>query len=726
MMKRKVLSMLVGVAMYGSLSAAMASPPLTNSELISVVKFLTSDKMLTNSKENKKIPLSYYIGSPTDVAKYFGGICSDDNSCQVNDIVFDNPFAILGEGAKDGVPQHLKAAQSQIERIDMAHGSNIYDAATWQIAIALAGANNVIGLARASELVNNENSNLTYCPAVDNCNRATNKQFKYGYKNSVTDPAKAFNYRMLAKDFILKDPFFGTTYQDKITWAYDPEQMAENDPNKHTADYFTYVNTWSDYKPVLGENAWAQLIGPLQAEAILRQGKVADNSTALKNALNTLSTFSAMQSGVGALYYAPDGSLGNMGPITKGQISLENNFSVLGGLQILKTVLNQVAPTAEVNAAKKLIDTTLYGGTTVNGVATVGLLSFLYNGAFDRSAGLFRTSGIASDPTLQTGWRPDTPNASTEAVDVNTWGVLALGPETVDHWFGAGTANKIWQNVKNQGGYFSQGKLWGVGFTLNNRTDKIMSVEWTAGAIRMVDALIAYYKVQNVDVSDLKNDLDAMQKGIQMLRNDRYQSAGFDNATSLPRYVTLPPDQGIGYLYASKRWLIPFGWYANTLPSLTANAWIVMNQYTFNPFQFMGKLSGENYPTPAQRDISGGGSSSPDKLPVAVSVTFDSGDLQTPLSGLALSYSMSADGDNNWVPAGTASPGQGKLSGTGSLPQGALRLGMAYQATNGQWYGACQLKPAGKLCADQLCSTVKTLSARWSANGAGDCSVNAK
>jgi hypothetical protein len=41
-------------------------------------------------------------------------------------------------------------------------------------------------------------------------------------------------------------------------------------------------------------------------------------------------------------------------------------------------------------------------------------------------------------------------------------------------------------------------------------------------------------------------------------------------------------------LYASKRYAIPFGWFANPLPSTCATAWMIMEYYGYNPFTLGG------------------------------------------------------------------------------------------------------------------------------------------
>ena len=49
------------------------------------------------------------------------------------------------------------------------------------------------------------------------------------------------------------------------------------------------------------------------------------------------------------------------------------------------------------------------------------------------------------------------------------------------------------------------------------------------------------------------------------------------------------------YLYASKRYFIPFGWNANPLPSTCSTSWVIMLQKHFNPF-----VLGGGYPSGSQ------------------------------------------------------------------------------------------------------------------------------
>jgi hypothetical protein len=707
------------VVISGLLMSSITNVNAQSSDINELVRFLTSKELLISSKSSQPVPLSYYMGTTEDIAKYFGDyICTNMDTCSVVDSLYQNPYAILGRGLppNQGSEKDILQAQAQVERIDMKYGADIYDAATWQIALALAAKNGYLDKAKALSLIDNQLQSIS-----NDQNRATDKSFKYGYQQTITNPKVAFTFRMIATNFQNKDPFYQGRYQDYVSWDYDPDELAKNDPKHHSADFFKYVSTWSDWKPITGENAWAQLLGPLQAEALLNNGKVAANSPALNNAINSLYAFSAMQAGVGAFYYAPGGSQGNQGPIPQGEISVENNFSVLGGLQTLKHILDKTEQTKEVTKALADIDIMLNGGTTVNGYKTLGLLSFLYNGAFNVKQGVFYTHGIAAKPASTNDWVPDTSEESgSMAVDINTWGTSALGVETIDKWYGKGMALAIWYNVRNKGGYFNNGQLWGVGYTLNNNVgdhpEKIMSTEWTAGAINTLYSLIDYYEKQGEDTSDLKADLASMQEGILHLRNDQYLSSNFDGATPKEYFVTIPKESGHTYLYASKRFAIPFGWNANTLPSTTSNAWVLMNEFKFNPFQYLGKLSGEDYPTPTRVDISsGGGSSQDDKLPQQVSVQFSAGDLG-PITKLSLSYNLDGSQDH-WLPAATID----KRHGTATLPAGTKALSIAFY--NSDWVGACQLRPATKICSDDNCNQVKSISARWSSDGKGECEV---
>ena len=78
-----------------------------------------------------------------------------------------------------------------------------------------------------------------------------------------------------------------------------------------------------------------------------------------------------------------------------------------------------------------------------------------------------------------------------------------------------------------------------------------------------------------------------MLAAVQRLRMDRYAAKGFPGAPSGYGQLLAVSDAR-PYLYASRRYLIPFGWYANPLPSTCATAWMIMVADHFDPFGYGG------------------------------------------------------------------------------------------------------------------------------------------
>jgi len=227
-MRNVIYLLLAGSILYNQ--SLCASSDIKN-ETNQLVAFLTSQQLLIQSKDGELVPLSYYIGGKHDVANYFGDfVCMTDNTCSVTDSLYSDPFAILGRGLPPqlGSDDDKARAQAQLERTDMRYGADIYDAATWQIALAAAAHHGYLDKSTAEKLIGNQTKRL-----LNNHNRATNQSFKYGYKTTISDPRKAFAFRMIATDFINKDPFYQGPYQDFVTWDYEPEEMAKNDPDGH-------------------------------------------------------------------------------------------------------------------------------------------------------------------------------------------------------------------------------------------------------------------------------------------------------------------------------------------------------------------------------------------------------------------------------------------------------------------------------------------------------------
>ncbi len=550
-------------------------------------------------------------GSFYDTAAYWGAhVCEGSGAaCAINDTYNTLNYQLS--------PAAGAAGKLQVERVNAHNGANIYDAATWQIAVVLGavkgklrGSSPTSAYALASGLseVLHQGSFLYDANTAPGTKRAVTAGKSFVYNGTViADGKQAYAFRALAPDWIARDPLMGSSYASWIT--------ASNLPLSNSA-YQAGKITWTDWKPITGENAWAFLIGPLQAAylhyVVEDKGRfVPFKELAIQNALDVLPTFAAMQSTVGGVYYAPSGTVGNEGdaPVNPHEISVENNFSLYAGLQILRLTLR--AALAEdtaldsdeknrINDALQLVDVMIGGGRIGEGRQTKGLLSFFRNAAWHN--GGFVQGGLADDPGQKRDWSPAT---ETKAVDVQTWGIAALGAKQIDQWFGTGASFELWQNLKTWGGYGVGKTLWGVGYSDKdgNGIDPsgayrqgVMSAEWTAGAINAVRNMVRtysaeppaspHYSAAQQYAAILKQDEAAMLNAIGALRIDRYALTDFPGKPV--DYAKLISMKTKPYLYASRRFHIPFGWYANPLPSTASTAWAMMIAYDYDPFGFGG------------------------------------------------------------------------------------------------------------------------------------------
>ncbi len=450
------------------------------------------------------------------------------------------------------------------------------------------------------------NGNSSHPATGENRAVTAGSVFLYNHQ-PITEERRAYTFRMLPRNWLATDPFMGSRYAGQITARGLP---ADN------PDYQKGKVSWTDWKPITGENAWAFLLGPLQAASLHYRTErssafVPFHDLAVQNALAVLPTFAAMQSPSGAVYYAPEGTLANQGDqvVDPYGVAMENNFSLYAGLRILHATLEntlahdpdlQAADKSAISTALQLSKTMINGGVTGNNRRTAGLLAFFKDLAWHQGA--FVQGGRADDPTGTSPWQP---NLQPRAVDVNTWGVAALGPRQIDQWFGFGASYRNWQQVKHWGGYGLGTTLWGVGFSDQdgngidadgNFRQGVLSVEWTAGAVTMVRTMLAWYQSVTADspqhqiaqgfIASLRNDEQSMLAALTRLRIDTYATAGFPGTPE--NFNQLLPLSTRPYVYASKRYRIPFGWYANPIPSTCATAWMIMLANRFNPFAYDG------------------------------------------------------------------------------------------------------------------------------------------
>jgi hypothetical protein len=556
------------------------------------------------------LPFSFY-----DTGQYWGEyVCAlPEVKCAVTDYYDASDYAVK--------PVKGDGASSQTERVNVHNGTNIYDAATWQIGVMLGATVNKFGSSLGVdpyELVTNQNTVLSNIRSVPNMtlgSRAVTVGRLYGYNgHSVADSKAAYAFRMTAATWLAEDPLLRDTRHASLVTV---TALPVNNPA-----YEAGKVAWSDWKPITGDNAWAFLIGPLQAsyiQYVVRQGRkyVPFEEQSVQNALAVLPTFAAMQSPSGAVYYAPSGTFQNDAerPVSPHYVSVENNFSLYAGLRILQDTLRaQLAEQSNLKAEDRkridgflmLIGGMMAGSASRDGGGTRGLLAFFKETAW--RDGEFLQGGLANDPGAKNPW---VPTLEPKAVDVNTWGAAALGSNQIDRWFGFGAAYGIWKRVKAWGAYGSGHTLRGVGYSDqdgNGQNDDgtfrsgVMSAEWTAGAIVMVRNMIQRYGSVPQSSPDhaaalryqaeLREDERHMLEGLQELRLDRYAKGEFPGKPA--DYARLMVESGnpvrsAPYVYSSKRYRVPFGWYGNPIPSTSSTAWVILIADQYDPFGYGGK-----------------------------------------------------------------------------------------------------------------------------------------
>jgi len=407
--------------------------------------------------------------------------------------------------------QQMDEVDSVLERVLTKYGLNIYDGALWQIALSIAGDEKDVSSIDyyTKHLLSGSFGTLRDL-------RAYGPDFRYGKKKMVLRRENAFFFRIISDEYLQEDPLI----RRGLIAGY---------PNFRTAHH-------EDWKPILGEQAWAAIIGPIQVAYAKYNGKIPLSSQDLKLALSILPAVSLMQSQIGAIYHAPDGTHGK----SPDDISNENNFSMYAALKMLETV---VGPQNS------------HLGRKIRRILN-GQKRYFEKDIFDEEQGVFYQGGYYSEDVFIP--------AQIFAADCQTWGILALGPQWIDKRFGEGTAYTIWQNTKKRSGYFDErGFFRGIGFTDGHQ---ILSIEWTCGAILAARKLVEEYEFSHPDwTKELKHDIIAMRRGIETYKVDL-------------------EDGSTAYLYANKRYFIPFSWWANPIPSLASSAWVILIDSGFNPF----------------------------------------------------------------------------------------------------------------------------------------------
>jgi hypothetical protein len=527
----------------------------------------------------------------------------------------------LEVGAFDANGNHtsLDSILAIQERTLTRYGLNLYDAAVWEIALSLWWLHDVAIIYEDNILYPGSTGPAGAKggnPGGITSIRADTDDYKYGYDKKVLGsalkqihypanvthfpeqhgepgaPTKkgpgAFFYRMIGPKYTMVDPMMGAYGQ---SWKYP----WPNYDKTTTWNTFGIIH-FNDWKPITGENVWSAILGPIQSLGLRTNGNLTNTTcgsrflippmpcdwttfektpSPVQLAISILPALEALQSEPGSLYHCPWGSkIFPPDPNEGANVSNENNFSSYASLTILLAVLKNYTKgsTDEVlnwalKTTQKLVDGLDKWFDNPSILSPVGQLP--NSSQVVPQGGHINSSGYFPVPLNTKGGL---------AVDCQTWGMTVLGQPRIDKNFGFGTAYNIWQTAKAYAGYYKGSVLAGVGYTDIVNTsgpvpvNTIWSAEWTFGAINMAQVLAQQYHAAG---DDTKAD---------SLMNDA-QSMYFEVTKEWPKGLRFPDGS---YVYANKRFFIPWGWFSNPISALCSTAWSVLQDQNFNPFEFGG------------------------------------------------------------------------------------------------------------------------------------------
>ena len=414
-----------------------------------------------------------------------------------------------------------------IERMIINDGLSLYDGAVWLTALAFAGGSDNLkaGDVFVKTLLEGRWGRLATI-------RGYTDPFKYQGKRLSEEDALFF--RTLSPNWEQKDPLTGKA---ELPGGFEGAPA-----------YNHNLIVWSDWKPILGENAWIMMAAMQLAYAKSQLSKIAIsmNSDEIKLAQSLIPAFQALTTSIGAILHAPEGTFGK----NPDDISNENNASAYAALRMLYQITKNNRYLDMIkgieNYKKK------YGMDKV-----VGVYHRLNN---PQANGILYQGGSYRNGRF-------TPNVDAFAVDVQTWSILAYSPQTLDEWYGEGAAFQMWKATKYRSGFYQDNKLFGVGYTDSH---DIFSGEWTAGAIAATLELALHYANTHPDwAKEALQDAISMMQGLESLAR---RSAGEK-----------------GYVYVNRDVEIPFGWNGRPIGSTASTGWEAFLQMLRNPLILGGQ-----------------------------------------------------------------------------------------------------------------------------------------
>lgn len=528
-------------------------------------------------------------------------------------------YLSVGAFNEFGQPTELDSMIGIQERTLTRFGLNLYDAATWQIALSLWNLHDVAYVYEENILypgTTGAGGTKDGGPGGIVSIRADNDGFQYGphrtggadlktvtYPGNVTHfpfvngkvgkPTTkgpgSFFYRMIGPYYLMTDPMnghYGNAW--KFPWPnYDS-----------TTSWNTFGEIhFNDWKPITGENVWGTMLGPLQGLGLKTNNNLTNSTCgnefrrphapcdwskfetappSIQLGISIIPALLALQDPAGTLFHCPWGSkIFPPDPDEGANLSNENNFSGYASIDVFYWVLkNYTAGSSSQELQWALQAATMLREGLNKWFDRPDILSpkgqLANNAQVVPQGGHLNSSGYFPVPIDTTGGL---------AMDCQTWGMTVMTRERMDTNWGHGTAYNIWQTAKQYAGYKKGTVLAGVGYTDLANTNgtsipvnTIWSAEWTFGAINMCQIIGQSY-IDNGDATMGQSMLQDAQSMYNEVTRDWPEGLRFPDGS---------------YVYANKRFFIPWGWFSNPIGATCSTAWSVMQARNFDPFHWGG------------------------------------------------------------------------------------------------------------------------------------------
>lgn len=481
------------------------------------------------------------------------------------------------------------------------HAVNLYDSGLWMLSSVLL---NHTERARAWMLFLSQADTCLQNPPGPSI-RAPSSRWAYGAREKRFTGRNAFFFRMTAPYYMTQgvpeafcevsnsigseevQPGWQNSYAEPCPSACGACGNG-GVPSKNSQGLF-YL--FSDYRPVTGENAWISMIAPLQYDFLTHD----PDRPGLQMALDALPAMRALQfelrGELSSVYYSPCSCKGmQCKPRTEAECELasaENAASAYAGaVMLMQSIPKTHAAYAE-------------AGSLAEGIRRAFLHDFIVPEGLQISTVVDQQEKgptvlcqpcIVSSLTVPRGSQ-HVQKSKVLAVDVFTWGLTVLHPH-IDLHFGHGFSFKLWLSCRHLGGYTNSSLTQsgdgfaGVGYTYNKDAN-VLSGEWTLGAINMCEVLARFYESKDAEIAkDLRRDAHTMRHAVKSLLEVEIDMAGnglqYGHQAHAGRIKTM--------LYATKRFKIPFGWWAHPHPSMASTVWQFLDSVYFNPLALGGQM----------------------------------------------------------------------------------------------------------------------------------------